>query len=315
MMNEDITVMNEEVVSPDDDFQALRDKYSPEAARSQFKTQMVGGFNQEEVINYVIQMRDDYKKLVREMRNQINELLASKIEFEHVAEEKNNLQNDVIQVAKQREEFRKLLSEAGQEIIWLNEAAARLKKENNLMKSKIDDLGKGVSSNDSQYEELQQKNFALEETITEKMFELEEQRKINEEAAKKLKLEKSRVLSNEITSFKDEFLSIYKKMETISDEQSKINNELQGKLDEQVRASSELLQQLDDQANMHNELQQQLDAEVLRAVKAEDDKAGLMRCINQLKDSLFSEQNLLEAQLNQITERRNEISGFLTNLQ
>jgi hypothetical protein len=108
-------------------------------------------------------------------------------------------------------------------------------------------------------------------------------------------------LSNEITGFRDEVDSIYKKIGTIADAQSKINNELQGKLDEQVKVNDELLQQLD--------------MERLRTVKAEDDKAVLMKCISELKDSLFSEQDLLEVQLNQISERRNEIVGRLTNLQ
>jgi len=290
MMNEDIAVMNEEVLSTADNFLALRDKYSPELARSQFKTQLVGGFHQEEVINYIIQMREDYKKLEREMRNEINEILSSQMELEQALEGKKS---EIYQLQVQLSE-----SKVGAEI--LAERSACFEEENNLLRLKVAELEKRAPSSD-RFEELQQKNAALEEAVAEKMFEIEDQQKIIEDAAHQLSIERSRALSNEITGFKGEVDSIYKKIETIADAQSKINSELQGKLDEQVKANGELLQQLD--------------REHLRTVKTEDDKALLVRCISELKDSLFGEQDLLEIQLNQISERRNEIIGRMTNLQ
>lgn len=290
MMNEDIAVMNEEVLSTADNFLALRDKYSPETARSQFKTQLVGGFHQEEVINYIIQMRDDYKKLDREMRNEINELLASQMELEQALKEKKS---EIYQLQVQLSE-----SKVGAEI--LAERSACFEEENNIMRLNIAELEKRAPSSD-RFEALQQKNAALEEALAEKIVQIDDQQKIIEDAAQQLNLERTRALSNEITGFRDEVDSIYKKIGTIADAQSKINNELQGKLDEQVKANDELLQQLD--------------MERLRTVKAEDDKSVLMKCISELKDSLFSEQDLLEVQLNQISERRNEMVGRLTNLQ
>lgn len=290
MMNEDLAIMNEEVLTPADNFLALRDKYSPETARSQFKTQLIGGFHQEEVINHIVQMRDDYKKSEREMKNEINDLLSSQIEFEQALEGK---ESEIYHLQVQ-------LSEHKAGIETMAERSAGFEEENNFLRLKIAELEKRAQSNDM-FEELQQKNAELEEAVAEKTSELEDQQRIIEDAAQQLNIERSRVLSNEITGFKDEVGSIYKKIETIADAQMKINNELQLKLDEQVTANSELLQQLE--------------MEQLRAFKAEDDKRSLIRCISELKDSLFSEQNLLEIQLNQISERRNEISGRLTNLE
>jgi chromosome segregation ATPase len=290
VMNEDLAVINEEVLTPADNFLALRDKYSPETARAQFKTQLIGGFHQEEVINYIIQMRDDYKMSEREMRNEINKLLSSEIEFEQALEGK---ESEIYRLQVQ-------LSESKAGIETMAERSAGFEEENNFLRLKIAELEKRAPSSDM-FEELQQKNAELEEAVAEKTSELEDQQRIIEDAAQQLNIERSRVLSNEITGFKDEVGSIYKKIETIADAQLKINNELQLKLDEQVKANSELLQQLE--------------MEQLRAVKAEDDKRLLITCISELKDSLFSEQNLLEIQLNQISERRNEISGRLSNLQ
>jgi len=104
-------------------------------------------------------------------------------------------------------------------------------------------------------------------------------------------------------------------METISAEQSKTNNELMVKLDDQIKANRDLQQQLGEQASMNNSLRQQLELEQLHAGKEQEDRVAMMRCIDQLNESLCVEQTLLEAQLNQITERRNDISGCLTDLQ
>jgi chromosome segregation ATPase len=197
MMNEDIAVMNEEVLSPADNFLALRDKYSPETARSQFKTQLVGGFHQEEVINYINQMREDYKRSERELRNDINKLLSSQIEFEQELEGK---ESEIYQLQVQ-------LSESKVGVEAMTERSAGFEEENNFLRLKIAELEKRAPSDDL-FEELQQKNAALEEVVAEKISELEDQQRIIEDAAQQLNIERSRVLNNEITGFKDEVGSI-----------------------------------------------------------------------------------------------------------
>lgn len=340
--------MNEEVLSTADNFLALRDKYSPETASSQFRKQVVGGVNLDDVTNYITQMKDDYKKFEREMRNEINDLLSSKIQLERQLEEKQDLQlrldkaqsdlfvyieecrtkdeilesireekgleisqlqNQICQMAEQREDLKKLLSEAGQEISRLMDETERIEGEKVLLQAKADELEKGCCEVfEQQIEVVQQKNMTLEHELSEKASELEELRRIAEDAVQELNHEKARVLNDEITGFKYEVAGIYKKIENIAAEQSKINSEIQLQLDQQDQAKVELLQQLDEQASINSEISRQLDIERLRAIKAEDDRAALVRCIAELKDSLYSGQALLEAQLSQVETRHGGIN-------
>jgi chromosome segregation ATPase len=315
-------MMNEEVLSqPADNFLALRDKYNPELIKTQFKTQMVGGFNQEEVTKYIQQIKEDYKSFEKEMRSEINELLSSRSEIEktmgdveqlresydkacydlqaYAAEcgekdsEIGQLQTQICQLTDHREELKKLLGEAGQEIGRLMEELGGFEEEKNLMKMKIAEFERQVTYS----EELESRNLTLAEIIAEKDAELDELRRISEEALQELKEEKAKSLNSEIAGFKDEFASIYSRIESISGEQRKINGELQQKLDEQVR--------------LNEELQQKLEAENLRAAKAESDQASLMRCVS----DLFCEQDHIEKQISQLAERRSEIGGRLASLQ
>lgn len=340
MIKEDFAMMNEEVLAqPADNFLALRDKYDPETIRTQFKTQMVGGFNQEEVTKYIQQIKDDYKSFEREMRNEMNELLASREEIEKVmgdaeqlrssyekacadlqvyeAEfseketEIEQLQNQVCQLTDHREELKKLISEAGQEISRLMEETASFEEEKNLMKLKMAEFERHMDTS----EDLENRNSTLAEIIAEKDAEIAELRKVSDEALQELKNEKAKSLNSEISGFKDEFASIYSKIESIAGEQERINGELQQKLNEQIRINGELQKRFDEQTVLNYDLQQKIEEEQLRTAKAENDGASLMRCVSELKGTLFTEQKHLENQLSMLAERRSEISGCLASLQ
>lgn len=311
-------MMNEEVLSTADDFLALRERFVSESTGAQFKTQVVGGFRQDEVKEFIIQMKEDYRTLEQRMKGEMNDLIASKLKMEQELEgtadlqkkldkaqadlhiyvsecrEKDSeielLQKQICQMSDQRDEMKELLSEAGQEI------------------SRLMDISEGVEKENDVFEELEQKiemlqesKLCLEKVIGEKDAEMEELRRIGEDAIRELKQEKARVLNDEITGFKDEVAGIYKKIETIAEEQLKINSELQEKLDQQEE--------------MNNELQRQVKEEILRAEKAEADQAAYVKCICELKESLFRERAHLEAQLSQIAERRDDVDGRLMSLQ
>lgn len=334
-------MMNEEVVleQPADNFLALRDKYNPDLIKTQFKTQMVGGFNQEEVTRYIKQIREEYKSFERGMRTEINELLASRVEIEKAMEnaeqlrssydkacydlqvysaecrekdsEIGELQAQLCQITDHREELKNLLAEAGQEISRLMEEAAGFEEEKNLMKLKISEYEKSMASAD----DLEDRNGTLADLLSDRDAELEELRRMNAEMLEELKQEKAKSLNSEICGFKDEFASLYSRIESITVEQEKMNGELQKKLDEQLSVNSELQQRLDEQAMLNSELQGRFEEERQRAVEAESDQAALMRCVAELKGSLFSEQKHLENQISMLSERRSEISSCLESLQ
>lgn len=296
--------VNEEELSTADDFLALRERFVCESTGTQFKTQVVGGFRQDEVKDFIVQMKEDYRTLEQRMKGENNELATSKMKMEQEISgitvecmekdsEIEKLQEQISQMSDQHNEMKGLIAEAGQEISRLMDVEAGIEEERNLFKMKIAEIEKDMH-----------KNISLEEMLAEKETEIQE-----------LKQEKARALSNEITGFKDEVFSIYKKIENMAGEHAKINEEIQLKLDDQITANSDLLQQLEGQTKINNELLQQLDDERLRATKAENDQAAYIRCICELKESLFRERDHLETQLSQIADRRDDVNGGLMSLQ
>jgi len=258
--------------------------------RSEISDLMASRSEIEKAMEDAEQLRENYDKACSDLHTYVGECREKESEIEQ-------LQTQLCQITNHREELKKLLGEAGQEISRLMDEAAGFEEEKNLMKLKLAEYEKSSTASD----DLENRNNILEGIIAEKDAELEELRKISTEALQELKQEKAKSLDSEIAGFKDEFASIYSKIECISDEQRKINGELQQKLDEY--------------SLLNSELEKKLEAEKYRAMRAESEQASLMRCISELKSSLFNEHSHLENQLSLIAERRSEISGCLSSLQ
>jgi len=124
---------------------------------------------------------------------------------------------------------------------------------------------------------FKQKIISLEETVTEKLVELEEQRKTKEKAEQELSFEKARVLSYRVNGFKDELSEVLKKLESLQEE-----------------ASYNL--------NSSTFLQQQLTIQQNRADKAESDLATFMQILSGAKDKFYSERNPFGDQFKQLVE-------------
>ena len=218
------------------------------------------------------------------------------------------LENEIKHITAERKELERLLSASRQELQQTKLYADGLEQENNVLKSKIADLEKAISSSDNtqddeikhtfleleqqiefekarnekqsiDLEKSNQKIIGLEEIIAKNTLEIEKQRKISGKNEQALKEDKARAASSKITGFKDEIENIYKKLENLTEEQVEINNELQ----------------------------QQLEVEQLRANKAENGLAELFKWVSELKDKLDSEQILFETQFKQFTERHDWI--------
>ena len=217
------------------------------------------------------------------------------------------------QMAEEGEELKKNLSDARLEIKHLKENTAGIEQEKEILKSRIADLEKESSFNNVQDNEIekafqdleqqiefeklrneqqskeleisQQKIISLEATITRNMAEIAVQRKLSEKAEQELKLGKAQVSGGEITELKDEIFSIYKKLNTITE----------------------------DQVQLNDKLQQQFEEEQLRANKAENNLAILSKWVSELNEKLCTEQDLLETQFRLFMEKQKQLKSDLNS--
>jgi Rps23 Pro-64 3,4-dihydroxylase Tpa1-like proline 4-hydroxylase len=179
---------------------------------------------------------------------------------------KNNV---MPQIAYMRTEIMESIPEVNLESEHIKKYAARLEKENIILKSKISELESKISLKEIHdevageiYKELQQKIeyekslngkqnadlelykqkvIDMEKTIAEKMMEIEIYRKNKEKVEQELKLEKEKCLNCKTKEMEEKFINICKVVDSFSEEAGRhfnIVNELQQKLVmEQVRAN------------------------------------------------------------------------------
>lgn len=332
---------NEENLSViDNNLVDLRQKLTKEAIQSNCRSKIIGGLNEEDVKKYIANVEEKCRQIEDEMKPYINELLSLQKEFEiyknTTREEKKNLQesleeaqnnlafymdkcknldttlqslhdqdnseNAQLKIEKhkmeeERKELKKLLGESRQEIEQIKINSAELKQENDVLKSKIDSLKKEISTQkdkedfNKDVEEYKKKIISLEETIEKNKREIEELSKINENTEKALKLEKTQLSNCKVNGFKDEIMNLHNKLESITEEQIQINTELQ----------------------------EQLNFEQERANTAEQQLAELNNWASELKNILFSKQNVFENQFTQITEKytqfQTEVNQYFSSLQ
>jgi predicted nucleic acid-binding Zn-ribbon protein len=282
----------------------LRSKINQETV-SVLRSKTFGGLHEEDVKKYIDTIEDKYQKIVKEMKEKMNVVTSArnKLQGEYqiyitkTMEEKKSLQESldkaqkslanhdsktaelqtkIDQLAAEKKELEKSLSQSSQEIEELKKSTAssqeieELKKsavgyeqENNNLKAKIVDLEKHISSKDANNikvnKELEQqiefeksrteklnmdletagkKIISLEKIIAENNTEMEKIQKAIKMDDQELKLEKARILSSNITGFKDEIKNIHLKLESLTEEQVTINNELQEQLEvEYLRAN------------------------------------------------------------------------------
>lgn len=256
-------------------------------------------------------------KAQKNLANHNSKTAELQAEIDKIVGEKKELERLLTQSSQEIEELKKSAS-SSQEFETLKKSAAGFKQENNDLKAKIAGLEKQISSKDANdvknnklmeeleqqieiekersgklskdFESSQQKNIDLEKVIAENKIELERLQQASGSDEQEYKLEKARVLSSNITGFKDEIKNIHLRLESLTEEQAKINVELQ----------------------------EQLETENLRAKKAENGLTELIKSISELKDKLDSEQNQFKTQFKQFSERhdqfQSEIQGSLINL-
>ncbi|MEL7647871.1 MAG: hypothetical protein AAGU76_07240 [Sedimentibacter sp.] len=264
---------------------------------------------------------NDYASELEENNRAVEAKLASMVEknqlleeyISEMSEENNdsaNLKAELERMTDEGRERNKLLSESMLELSQVKDYASVLEETNNEMKIKLDEfenrmmfkevecdklikacqelkeqVEQEIAKNEKQnmYLEMsKQKIFSLEATLSDNITELETLRAKSEKAEQELTLEKARVSSSIINSFKDELENIYKKIEFLESE-----------AEQHVRSI--------------NELQQQMSAEQQRASKAESNASEYSKLVESMKQKLYSEQEMLEAQLKRMLEGKTQI--------
>ena len=124
---------------------------------------------------------------------------------------------------------------------------------------------------------FKQKIISLEETVTEKLVELENQRRKREKAEQELSLEKARVINYRVNGYKEELSEMLSKLENLQEEVGQ---------------------------NLNNStfLEQQLTIQQNRAEKAESDLATFMQILSGAKDKFYSERNPFGDQFKELVE-------------
>lgn len=338
------TTSQDENMSIEDRLLDLRKKLNKESIHSSFRSKLIGGLNEKDVLKYIDVIEDKYQHIEEEMKKSLYELVSSRDQLQKeleacktaALEEKkslqdsldltekelsvyvdkyeeleftiqslndnnntliNQLRNENSQLAEERKELEVQLSASRQEVTQLREYSAEFEQKNKILEFKIIDLEKELEqrTNDgnqsTEVEMYKEKINSLEEIVAEYKAELEEHQSIRAKAEEELKLKKAQVTSCKISGFKDEVFNIYQQLDALTQEQ----------------------------VQMNKELQEQLRVEQLRANKAERHLEVLNKWVSQMKDKLYSEQNLFEVQFKKMAERYSlfqaDINDRFINLQ
>lgn len=287
---------NQETLSAiDEKLLDLRKKLNKESIQSNFRPKLIGGLNEKDVIKYIDIIEEKYEHIEQEMKKNMYELVSSRDKLQkelencntEVMEEKKALQesleqsqNELQQMTAIRTELEQQLTDSRAEIEQVKEYSARLEQQNQDFKTKVTDLETELKKWGNEKQNYDDEIYlgkirALEDTLAANMAEIELERKLREQAEEENKLEKARVSNCKINGFKDEVFNIYQQLELLTEEQVQMNKELQEKLM----------------------------AEQLRANKAENSLEELRKWVSDIKDKLYSEQNLFEIQFRKMAER------------
>lgn len=231
-------------------------------------------------------LKNENKQMAEEIAAYEELLNQTSIEFDQFEVNANKLKNENILLKERITELEKSILEKDYRINEINNVCEKLEEELKIEKSNSEKL-----NSDSVI--LRQKISSLQQTINEKLKELEEQKRISEDAVLQLNMEKAEAFNYKINGFKEEFSSIYEKME---------------KLEYEAKQS----------AKLNGILKQQLSAQHSRAEKAEEDLAKIVRLLSEVGDKFYNKRDILGDEFIQLIEKQiskqPEKNGKIINL-
>ena len=253
----------------------------------------------DEIIHIDI-LKNENKQMAEEIMAYEELLNQTSIEYDQMEINANKFKNENILLNERVSELEKSIHEKDYRINEINDVCENLKEQLKIESSCSEKLEEQLKTEKSLSEKLnsdsailKQKISSLQQTINEKLKELEEQKKINEEAVLELNMEKAEAFNYKISGFKEEFSSIYEKMEN---------------LEYEAKHS----------AKLNGILKQQLSVQHNRAEKAEDDLAKIIKLLSEVEDKVYNKRDILGDEFIQLIEkqisRQPERNGKVINL-
>lgn len=231
-------------------------------------------------------LKNENKKMTEEIMAYEELLNQTSIEYDQIMINANKFENENKLLNDKISELEKSISAKDYKINEINGVCTKLKEQLEIEKSCSEKL-----NTDSVL--LKQKINSLQQIINEKLKELDEQKKINDNAVLELNMEKNEVLNYKINGFKEEFGNIYEKMES---------------LEYEAKQSSNLIAMLKQQLSVQNN----------RAEKAEEDLTKLIKLLSEVEDKFYSKRDIFGDEFIQQIEKQiskqPEKNGKIINL-
>ena len=307
--------MEEKVISLNEgNLHMLRNKVEKKLSHSDMRRKLIGGISEEDVSIYVDSMRQQFRLVEDELRQQFRELQQSKDELrkeyeayrQRSGEEKAGMQEALENALVEASRFKDECSEKDGMIQKINERfdseVGRLTDAGSQLESERDELKKQLLSYEREtkaegtlalkVKELEEQLLESQKTAEEYQKSMREmERQVSEEHMNLARAQEDKTnLNSRVASFKSEIDAIYKQL---------------GSLNEQVSANESL--------------QQELELERLRAEKAEQDMSQFRELMSGLKDKFHKDQIQLDVQFNEMEEKQkamqDDINGLRENLE
>ncbi|MBP7279831.1 MAG: hypothetical protein KBA11_10505 [Sedimentibacter sp.] len=250
--------------------------------------------------NHIDILKNENKQMTEEIMAYEELLNQTSIEYEQIEINANKFKNENILLNERTSELEKSIHEKNYKINEINDVCEKLEERLEIEKSHSKKLEQQLEIEKSLSEKLnsdsailRQKISSLQQTINEKLKELDEQKKTNEDALLELNLQKAESFNYKINGFKEEFSSIYEKMEGLEYEAKQ-------------------------SAKLNGILKQQLSVQHSRAEKAEDDLAKIIKLLSEVEDKFYNKRDILGDEFIQLIEKQilkqPEKNGKIINL-
>lgn len=278
-LNSEITKLNDERLMlekllNDADSEILETKEYVEALESDNNILTAKVSELSEDNKQIDKLKDENKLLSNELKTFEELLYQSNVEYEKIKENAAALEKDNANLNEQIIEIEKTVSAKDYKINEINRVCMDLKNQIEIEKSCSEKLNMDLVI-------FKQKIASLQDTINEKLQELEAQKNKNEKQELELNKERAALLSYKVNGFKEEFSDMYKKIDNLEYEAT-----------EYLKSSSIIQKQLVKEQN--------------RAEKAENDLASLMAMLTGVKDKFSNDQDLFEDEMSQLVEKQEQ---------
>jgi chromosome segregation ATPase len=239
MTNEENLSNTENLPDIDDSITQLRIKLDKETIQSTFRTKMIGGLHEEDVLNYIGSLETKYQLIEQEMKKDMDELLSSRNKLQKeletcqatALEEKNCLQESLKhtqdELAAQTDKYKNMdltlqalnsknntkITNLQNELHHMAEERKELEKILSLSRQEISHARENSARYDQENNILKAKIADLEKKLSNNGRN-EEIRRVSQEYEQRLEAEKSRIEQQnlDLETYKEKFLTLEEKL-------------------------------------------------------------------------------------------------------